>query len=155
MKNPKTKVHGPEETELIQLKKEMVTLDQNWKRALADYQNVVKRIETEKQEIIRLASLNVVNRLVPTLDVLEMAASHTHDAGITMAVKQFNQVLAEEGLVEITPQAGEKFDPTLHECIDTLTGGEANTVAEMVLKGYKINGFTLRPAKVKVHKGGN
>ena len=139
-------------------------LEGNWKRALADYQNLVKRVEGEKSEIMKLASLNVVNKLVPTLDILELAAAHTSDPGVTMAIGQFHQVLADEGLQEIVPEVGDKFDPQLHECTETLAGepvdlsseasAKGETIAEVVRKGYKINGFTLRPARVKVYKNG-
>jgi len=78
--------------DVAKLQDEITTLDQNWKRALADYQNLVKRIESEKSEIMKLASLNVVNKLVPTLDILELAAKHSQDEGVQMAVKQFQQV---------------------------------------------------------------
>lgn len=130
----------------------MKVLEENWKRALADYQNLVKRMEGDKAEIMKLASLNVVNKLVPTLDVLELAAKHNPDEGIQIAVKQFQQVLQDEGLEEINPAVGDKFDPSLHECIETVSGENQDTIAELVFKGYKINGFTLRPAKVKVYK---
>lgn len=138
--------------ELVKLQEQIAALDQNWKRALADYQNLVKRIESEKVEIMKLASLNIVNKLIPTLDVLELAALHSKDPGVGMAVKQFSQVLAAEGLTEIVPVAGDKFDPSLHECIETVVGEAPDTIAEMLAKGYRLDNFTLRPAKVKVFK---
>lgn len=152
MKNSKIKTQKSKGDETQQLKDEITALDQNWKRALADYQNLVKRVEGEKSEIMKLASLNIVNKLVPTLDILELAAAHTSDPGVTMAVGQFHQVLADEGLQEIVPAVGDKFDPQLHECTETLAGEPVETIAEVVRKGYKINGFTLRPARVKVYK---
>lgn len=134
------------------LQDEIKTLDQNWKRALADYQNLVKRVEGDKAEIMKLASLNVVSKLVPSLDILELAAKHNQDEGMQMAVKQFQQVLKDEGLEEINPAVGDKFDPGLHECTETVAGEPVETIAEVVLKGYKINGYILRPARVKVYK---
>ncbi len=139
-------------TDVAQLQDQLATLDANWKRALADYQNLVKRVEADKAEIMKLASLNVINKLLPSLDILELAASHSQDPGIIMAVKQFHQVLAEQGLEEIVPQVGDHFDPNLHECTETVAGDANDTIAEVVTKGYKINGFTLRPSRVKVYK---
>jgi len=136
--------------EIQKLQEEIASLEQNWKRALADYQNLVKRIESEKQEIVKLAGLNIVNKLLPALDTLELAASHTSDQGVTLAVNQFKQVLAEEGLEEINPAVGDKFDPSLHECTERLSGEPVESIAEVVRKGYKINGLVLRPARVKV-----
>ncbi len=138
--------------DLEKLQEQLTLADLNWKRSLADYQNLVKRVEADKVEIMKLASLNIINKLLPTLDVLELAASHSQDLGVTMAVKQFSQVLAEQGLEEIVPQVGDHFDPNLHECTEILSGEPAESIAEVVTKGYKINGFTLRPSRVKVYK---
>jgi molecular chaperone GrpE len=138
------------ETTGDELLEQITVLDQNWKRALADYQNLVKRTENEKKEIMRFASTNVVSRLIPSLDILEMAASHSQDPGVNMAVKQFQQVLKEEGLEEIIPAENDPYDHTIHECIEVLPGNTDNTVAQVLIKGYKIGDYIIRPAKVKV-----
>ena len=79
-----------------------------------------------------------------------MATQHTNDQGVALAVKQFQQTLSAEGLQEISPAIGTPFDHTLHECVETLPGEPKDTIAELVLKGYKIDAFIIRPAKVKV-----
>ncbi len=134
------------------LQQEIATLNDNWKRALADYQNLVKRVETEKRDLMRLVSTSIITKLLPTLDILEMAANHSQDAGVKMAVKQFQQVLSDEGLMEINPVSGDTYDHLLHECIQVLQGESNNTIAEVALKGYKIGDYVIRPAKVKVFK---
>lgn len=133
---------------------EIQTLTENWKRALADYQNLVKRVENDKKEIMRFVSTSIISKLVPSLDVLEMAAKHSEDPGVKMAVSQFQNVLRDEGLQEIVPQIGEAFDTAFHEAIEVLPGSTDNTIAEIVLKGYKIGDYVIRPAKVKVFKTG-
>ncbi len=144
-----TKTKFPDE--LQKLRGEIKTADENWKRALADYQNLVKRIETEKREFVKFASANLIAKFLPSLDILELAAKHSQDQGVVMAVKQFRQVLVGEGLQEIVPQIGENFDHTVHECVETIAGNEANTIAEVITKGYKIDDYIIRPAKVKVY----
>lgn len=139
-------------TKLADLQLQIKTLDQNWKRALADYRNLSKRIETDKREFVRLASLSLLSKLLPTLDVLKLAALHSTDAGVKMAVKQFQQALESEGLLEISPLPGDTFDPSVHECIETLSGGTDNTIAQTSTTGYKIDDYVIRPAKVKVFK---
>jgi molecular chaperone GrpE len=124
----------------------------NWKRSLADYQNLLKRVESEKREFVKFASSNIISKLLPTLDILELAAKHSGDQGVQMAVKQFQSVLKEEGLQEINPQPGEVYDHSLHECIEIVDGGQSNTIVETVTKGYKMDDFVIRPAKVKVFK---
>ena len=126
------------------------TLTNDWKRALADYQNLVKRVESDKREIVKFASLSLITRLLPTLDILELAATHSKDSGVIMAVKQFQDVLTDEGLQIIEPKVGDVFDPNIHDCLETVKGDLDNTIAEVVYKGYKIEDVVLRPAKVKV-----
>lgn len=134
------------------LKSQIKTLDENWKRALADYQNLTKRIEADKKEFVKLSSLNLISKLLPTLDTLKLAAIHSQDPGVKMAVKQFQEALFAEGLVEISPQVGDLFDPFLHECVEVIAGDLENTLAQVVSTGYKIDDYVIRPARVKVFK---
>ena len=127
-------------------------LTNDWKRALADYQNLVKRFESEKHEVMKFANLNLISKLLPSLDILEMAALHSQDAGVKMAVKQFEDILASENLEAIVPNIGDPFDPNLHDCLEIVKGEPENTLAEIVAKGYKIGDVILRPAKVKVFR---
>lgn len=124
--------------------------EDNWKRALADYQNLLKRVESDKREFVRFASNNLIGKLLPTLDILELAAKHSGDQGVQMAVKQFQNVLKEEGLQEIVPIQGDTYDHLVHECIELVEGEQDNTIAETITKGYKIGDFVIRAAKVKV-----
>ncbi len=135
-----------------QLREEIQVLDQNWKRALADYQNLVKRIDTDKREFIKFVTTQTISKFLPSLDLLEMAVNHNNDQGLNLAVKQFKDVLREEGLQEINPQIGDQFDHTIHECLEVLPGGDNDTIAQVLLKGYKIGESVIRPAKVKVFK---
>lgn len=142
-------------TTTTDLQAQVKALDENWKRALADYQNLLRRVDSDKQQFVKLSNANLIARLLPSLDVIELAAAHSQDLGIQMAAKQFHQALSEEGLQVIAPPVGVVFDPTQHECSETLapdSGQTENTIAETVLKGYKINEYILRPAKVKVYK---
>jgi molecular chaperone GrpE len=146
------------QTKNTDLKNQIKTLDENWKRALADYQNLLRRVESDKREFIKLANANLIARLLPSLDIMEMSAVHTKDLGVEMAAKQFHQALTEEGLELIEPAPDSSFDPALHECSEALDlpGGKAeNTISELVLKGYRIGDYVLRPAKVKVYKKKN
>lgn len=134
------------------LQEEIQTLDSNWKRALADYQNLVKRVESDKKDFVTYATANIVSKLLPTLDILELAAAHSQDQGVTMAVRQFQDTLLSEGLEVIDPKIGENYDHLLHECIETVSGEPNDTLAEIVSKGYKLHDFIIRPARVKVYK---
>jgi len=126
-------------------------LDNKWKRAVADYQNLEKRIEKEKGEFVKFYNASLVDKLLGVLDDLERAESHIKNKGLTMAVNQFKSVLETEGVEEIDSD-GEKFDPEKMDCVE-LAKGPKNKVVETTLKGYMLNGKVLRPAKVRVGKG--
>lgn len=139
----KTKVKN---NEAIELKSQLT-------RALADYDNLRKRTEAEKSIWLKFAKQELLIKLLPILDTLEIAQKHLNDKGLEIAVNQFRDVLKEEGVIEI--EAG-VFDEGLHEAIDTASGGKDGTIAEIVSKGYKFNdGTVIRHAKVKVYKGEN
>ena len=121
-------------------------------RALADYDNLRKRTETEKEVWIKFAAQNLLTRLLPTLDILESAQAHLKDQGLAIAISEFKRVLGEEGLEEIKPGKGEVFDPKAHEAIESIEGKQKGTVAELVLSGWKFkDGPIIRVAKVKVY----
>jgi len=129
------------------------TLEENWKRALADYQNLLRRVEADKTQFAKFANANLIARLLPSLDIINLAASHSPDLGVQMAAKQFDQALKDEGLENINPSPGDSFNPQFHDCTETVdltAAAVENTVAEVVLKGYRLGEFVLRPAKVKV-----
>jgi molecular chaperone GrpE len=138
--------------DIKKLQEEIVILDTNWKRALADYQNLVKRADVDKKEFVKYATANLISKFIPSLDILELAANLSQDAGVKLAVKQLQETLLAEGLEPISPSVSTAFDHRLHECIETLSGQPEDTIAELVSKGYKIGDFVIRPAKVKVYK---
>lgn len=133
------------------LKKEIEELTNNWKRALADYQNLEKRYEKEKADFVHFANADLILKLLTVLRHLEKAAEHLKDKGLDLAVGEFKRVLSEEDLREIRT-LGESFDPTMMEAVEIVSGGEKNKVAEVLQKGYSLKGKVILPAKVKVFK---
>ncbi len=123
-------------------------LENKWKRALADYANLEKRIEKEKEDFVKFANAQLLNKLLAVLDNLELAERHLKDKGLTLAGNRFREILKEEGVEEIEV-LGRNFDPELMDAVETVDGPK-NKVVEVVLKGYKLYGKVLRPAKVKV-----
>ena len=61
------------------------------------------------------------------------------------------ETLEKLGLEEIAAD-GQAFDPTLHNAVmrEDADGAEADTVTEVLQKGYKLGERILRPAMVKV-----
>ena len=139
--------------EALQLKQRLEDLEGQFKRALADYQNLEKRIKDDKINWIQNANKDLIYRLLPVLDTLILAAKHTEDQGIKMTLSQFMQVLEAEGVKRINT-VGEIFSPEFMEAVDTVEG-EENKVIEEVRAGIMLNGKVLRPAQVKVGKNKN
>ena len=126
-------------------------LEENWKRALADYRNLEKRIESQQQAFVRLANAALIDKLLSILDDLERAASHLKDYGLNLVIGKLNGVLDSEGVKAIKSE-GEAFNPETMDCTE-MVNGPKNAVTETVLKGYTLNDHVIRPAKVKVGNG--
>lgn len=141
---------GSEETEL--LKNQLA-------RALADYDNLIKRVEREKNDIEKLVSLRLILKLLSVLDGLESAQKHLKDAGLAISIAEFKKILSEEGLSEIRPKIGDEFNHETMEALEVVEGGDDNSsvgdgkIDELVLVGWKYSdGTVVRHAKVKVNK---
>ena len=124
-------------------------LENQLKRALADYQNLERRIDEERRLLSHLSSALVVEKLLPVLDNLENAQKHLKDEGLEIVIKQFRDVLESEGVCEITAE-GSPFDPNFHEAVEILESEKDGVVLKVLAKGYKINDKVLRPAQVAV-----
>lgn len=123
-------------------------------RALADYDNLRKRVEREREDSKYLSKLIVISRLLPVFDMFEDAQKHTGDAGLGIAIKVLHETLKDEGVEEVRVAVNDEFNPELHEAVDTVESEDKDNIIESVaLKGYKfVNGPLIRPAKVKVYK---
>jgi molecular chaperone GrpE len=136
------------------MKKKQNEQTEDWKskylRALADYQNLEKRTQSEKQEIRKYATEVVIARLLPTLDTLTKAAEHVKDTGLELALKELYAALSEQGVEKIAV-SGKPFDPHQMECIEVVAGKD-NIVVEELLPGYRLHDKILRVAQVKVGK---
>jgi len=120
-------------------------------RALADYDNLVKRTEAEKAVWMSFAKKDLLVKFLPAIDSLEVAQGHLKDPGLDLVLVEMKKVFEGEGIVEIDTKG--EFDANLHEVVEVVTGGKKNMIAEVVQKGYKfIDGEIIRHAKVKVYK---
>ena len=60
-------------------------------RALADYDNLRKRVEGEKDAWEKIAASKVVLRLLPVLDMTLEAQKHLKDAGLAIVIGEFRK----------------------------------------------------------------
>lgn len=155
--------HTPEEKlkelreKLKKTEKEKADYLEGWQRAKADYVNAKKRAEDDRQSIALYASEPLVSSLLPVLDSFDhaLAASEGDEPwleGIKNTHAQLLKALAENGVESFNP-LGEKFDPLLHEPVETLavkTLEEDNVVTKVHQKGYTLRGKVIRPARVAI-----
>lgn len=139
------------EKEIESLNSKVSELEQNYRRALADYQNQERRHKELQSQIVKFAQASLIEKILLTLDSLEMAQSHLKDKGLQIVVDQFNKTLESEGL-KIIETNNVIFDPNTMDCLE-LVAGEKDQVIETISKGYLLYNKVLRPAKVKVGNG--
>lgn len=133
------------------LEEKALDLENKWKRALADYSNLEKRVKKEKFALVKLANVALIDKLLPVLDEIEICQGHFKNEGLKITLEKFKEVLKSEGIEEIKVQ-GKEFDPKVMDAVE-ITKGKKNKVIKVALKGYELDGEVLRPAKVKVGQG--
>jgi len=144
-------------------------LEDKYKRALADYQNILKQTAREKMEFAVYANEQMLKEILPVYDHLKMAIEHHNGepsdewlTGVKHVVKQFKDVLEKIGVEEIlvpTEASGKvkdkKFDHNLMDAIkseETEDESLDGQVAKQIKAGYRLNGKVIEPAKVIVYK---
>ena len=128
-------------------------------RATADYQNLKKRTEQEKQESLAWSNAELIKLLLPAIDDMERAFEHVDpqfkDAawleGFSQIQRKLQDVLRSHGCSEIEC-LGQPFDPNFHEAIGYEDGEEGLVIGEH-RKGYQMKNRVLRAAQVTVGKG--
>lgn len=155
--------------ELNTVKQQAKDFEDKYRRALADGENVrrrmMKQVEDAKSFAIQSFCkdlLDVADTLaaaaesVPEREVAEGAGSEAlrslHD-GVRLTRAQLTQVFSRHGLVAVSPLR-EKFDPNLHEALfqQEVEGAESGSVVAVSKVGYKLHERCVRPALVGVAK---
>jgi len=130
---------------------ETVPLD-DYLRLQADFDNRRKRMMRETAMASERARREVFEHLLPVLDNFDRAMTHAEDAsGLEILQKDLLRVLEAEGLEEI-PAEGQPFDYHVHDAMASHEDSNVTeeTVAEVLLKGYRLKDEVLRHAKVVV-----
>jgi len=149
-------------------------------RVMADFDNYRRRMQREKEEFARYASMKLIGELLPVLDNFERALQTVGRAdredsakaegqpegapagaaqaefeafrrGVEMIFRQLRQALEADGLKAMEP-VGQPFDPNLHQAVMRVPSDEyeEGTVVEVLQTGYWYKDKVLRPALVKV-----
>lgn len=144
--------------ELEASKKRVNELQDSMRRLAADFDNYKKWAAKERQTIERTASESLIKKLLDIYESLEKAVDTSKNTtgnelfdGIKMIYKEFSRILKSEGLEPI-PSIGLPLDVYRHEVLMQKINDEVpeDTVLEEIQRGYLLNTFVLRPAKVVV-----
>ena len=149
-----------QELEEVKLQSEAAT--DTMLRLAAELDNYKKRTAKERKSLIKYASQDIVQELLPILDNFQRAiqsASESRDfnsflEGVKMVSKQMHDVLKKKGVSTIEA-VGKTFDPTVHEAVMQITSEDhpENVVVAELQKGYMLHDRVIRPSMVAVSKG--
>jgi molecular chaperone GrpE len=140
------------------------------RRVQADFENYKKRMVRQQTDHLERAAEDLVTKLLPVLDALDLARAHLGSGddlspegkALVAGSALLTDTLAREGLERIA-DAGDAFDPTVHEAVDHVAGtsgapgagagaGTATgpVVDDVLRAGYRWKGRVIRPAMVRV-----
>jgi len=156
--------------ELDILKEQLAEAEDSKLRALAEVENMRRRMEKEKQENARYGSSNLARGLFTILDNFDRALLSSpknlenkndieknylslHE-GVELTLKDISTVFKQNGIEIISPSKGDAFDHNIHQAMLEVPTDEykAGCVCEVLQSGYKIYDRLLRPAMVGVSK---
>lgn len=145
-----------------QLEEKTKEAQENYERALrlaADMENLKKRLEREKTDLLQFANENLIKELLPVVDNLELALEHGRQAGTAAAFLEgielvhqgFLKALARFGVTPLETM-GQPFDPVYHNAVMQEAAPEVPdcSVLKELQKGYLLHNRLLRPAMVVV-----
>lgn len=147
---------GIAQAEYDRLKAERDDLLDRLARLQAEFENARKRETRERAEFRDFAVSNAVEQFLPVLDNFQLALGASGSAeqvrtGVELIVKQMEEVLRS---LHVRPveTAGVKFDPRLHEALETVERDDLpdHQILDEVRRGYQIRDRLLRPALVRV-----
>ena len=155
---------------LKNLKKENDEANANYLKSLAEMENFRKRNNREKEETLKYSNEKILRDLLPVLDFLDLAISHSaayieQDAsgnlksfveGVKLAYEEFIKILKNYG-AEAIETVGKNFDANFHDAVEMVenSGKPDGTIIEEKRKGYMFKDRLLRPAMVSIAKSKN
>ena len=159
---------APETDPVAELEAQVADLKDRLLRAAAEMENTRKRTERDKQDAVKYAAASFARDMLEVSDNLRRALTALNEEdraqvpdsvkamieGVEMTDRQLLSIFERHGVREITPAAGDRFDPNLHEAMFEVpgTGQPAGTVVQVMSAGYMIGDRLLRAARVGVAK---
>jgi molecular chaperone GrpE len=137
---------------------EVQEMNNKYLRLYAEFENYKKRVNRDKEEIIKYGNENLLYDLLPFIDHLDLALKHASNdvssglvQGVEITLKELRKTLEKFGLTEIEAE-GKPFDPMVHHAMSQVEREDIdeNIVVEDFRKGYMLKDKVLRPSLVAV-----
>ena len=159
-KKEEKKEVNPLQAKVDELTKEVATWKDKAYRTVADCDNLRKSYEKDHQLMVKYRGQPFVEKLLPTLDSFYLVLKVTPEdptlknylIGFEMIYKSMIDALTSEGVKQVLPKKGEKFDPTLMQAIEVVEGEKDDLVMDLSKPGYMLRDRLVRPAMVVVSK---
>ena len=150
----------PQAQQIADLKAQLDEKDDQLLRAQAEIVNMQNRNKKEQAALLKYDGQALAKDVLPVLDNLERALATQADdeaaqqlkKGVEMVYGHLQDALKKHGVTEVAA-AGEKFDPNIHQAVQTVPVDDdhpADTVVQVLQRGYLLKDRTLRPAMVVV-----
>lgn len=154
------KVEKSYEDQILELNDKVKYWQNKYYEAYADMDNLKKRMEKDHQQFIKYRGQGFLEALLPVFDNFYNCFKVTPDdpklaaycKGFEMIYNQMVNSLEAEGVKEIMPKVGEKFDHNSMQAVDVVEGEEDDLVMKVSTKGYFLKDRLVRPAMVVVSK---
>ncbi len=143
------------------LEQKCKTLENDYLRLFAEFDNYRKRTLKEKSELIKSAGENILTNILPLVDDFERALKVMNDAqndlqtfkeGIELIYSKFVSFLSQNGVKAIDAE-GKDFDTEFHEAVTTIPAPSEELkgkVIEAIQKGYTLHDKVIRFSKVVI-----
>lgn len=143
------------------LNEKILSLEDQYKRLLAEFDNFRKRTEKERFSLIDIGASNIILKILPVVDNFERALENIPQdmkensfvVGIDNIYKQVLKIFEDIGVKPID-SVGKKFDASLHNAVlmDEESDEEEGTITQEMQKGWTYNDKVIRHSMVKVKK---
>lgn len=147
-----------------ELEQAQAKAEEYWDRLVrmsAEMDNVRKRAERDVEQARKFALEKFARELLSVRDSLEMGIASAreeggadkHVEGMELTLRMLTNTMEKFDIQEMNPE-GEPFNPEYHEAMSTqeIEDKPANTVIQVMQKGYLLNERVLRPAMVVVSR---
>ncbi len=155
------------EEKIEELEEKNAELEEKYLRAVAEFENIKKRLEREKMQAVSYANEEFARDLLSVVDSMDFAAQSAEkieengndneyvkkiEEGIALTIEQFKKVMQKHGIELIDTKEG--FNPHFHDAVMQVESDdhEEGEIVQLLQKGYKMKDRVLRPAMVSIAK---